>query len=623
MAATMGVASGVVLAVLLDLALCVLRTDETRLIDAIMTDYNPAARPVYNASHTVIVKFGITLTQISDMDEVNQVLTINVWLEQEWIDERLTWDPKDYNNLKILRIPCEKLWLPDIVLYNSADDYTSGYMKSKAMVEYTGNVFWPPPAKFRSSCKIDITYFPFDDQKCELKFGSWTYDGFQVDITNRSDSVDLQNYVYSGEWELIDVRIRRHVVTYACCIEPYPDVRFTIVIRRKTLYYLFNIIFPCLWLTILSLLGFWLPPDSGEKITLGITVLLAFSVFMLLIAESMPATSEFVPLIGIYLTVTMGMTSMSIILTVFVLQLHHVGPHKRRVPRWLRSLVFEVLARLVCMCYSSQTLRRNGALKTDRRLPETQVLITSAPEQLGIPSVTDSYTSSGGGNVYGETRGGRSKPGVTSGAVISVPGGGGRSLSGNGNGGGGEGGGGRGVISAGRGGVTIVGGTDSHETEERRPGRRSGRSNSRNCNGDALQQRCPGGGDRVAPSGNEFNPQPLGFQPGQCCELGLSQSPRYDMSGGFSRNFRSSFRRDNNFRGSFRSGYPGQVDYAMDRGHAMFQSDQEFDRYQELVTEWQFVAHVMDRLLFWLFLFVAVVSSLAILVIKPLFKPAV
>ena len=53
-------------------------------------------------------------------------------------------------------------------------------MQSKAMVSHTGNVFWPPPAKLRSACKIDITYFPFDDQKCRLKFGSWTYDGFQV-----------------------------------------------------------------------------------------------------------------------------------------------------------------------------------------------------------------------------------------------------------------------------------------------------------------------------------------------------------------------------------------------------------------------------------------------------------
>ena len=120
----------------------------------------------------------------------------------------------------------------------------------------------------------------------------------QVDVTNRSGRVDLANYVFSGEWDLLDIQVVRNEVTYPCCDEPYPDVTFTIVMRRRTLFYLFNIIFPCLWLTVLSLLGFWLPPDSGEKITLGITVLLAFSVFMLLIAESMPATSEFVPLIG-------------------------------------------------------------------------------------------------------------------------------------------------------------------------------------------------------------------------------------------------------------------------------------------------------------------------------------
>ncbi len=41
------------------------------------------------------------------------------------------------------------------MLYNSADDYTDGYMQSKAMVRPDGNVFWSPPAKLRSSCKID------------------------------------------------------------------------------------------------------------------------------------------------------------------------------------------------------------------------------------------------------------------------------------------------------------------------------------------------------------------------------------------------------------------------------------------------------------------------------------
>lgn len=96
----------------------------------------------------------------------------------------------------------------------------------------------------------------------------------------------------------MSVVAKRNVVYYPCCPEPFPDVTFTIHLRRRTLYYTHNIIVPCVMLSCLTLLVFWMSPDSGEKVTLGLTVLLAFSVFMLLIAENMPATSNFVPLIG-------------------------------------------------------------------------------------------------------------------------------------------------------------------------------------------------------------------------------------------------------------------------------------------------------------------------------------
>lgn len=63
-------------------------------------------------------------------------------------------------------------------------------MNSKAMVSFEGKVFWPPPTKFRSTCPVDVTYFPFDDQTCILKLGSWTYDGFQV-----SNSTLIQQFI--------------------------------------------------------------------------------------------------------------------------------------------------------------------------------------------------------------------------------------------------------------------------------------------------------------------------------------------------------------------------------------------------------------------------------------------
>jgi len=62
----------------------------------------------------------------------------------------------------------------------SADEGFDGTYPTNVVVRNNGSCLYVPPGIFKSTCKIDITWFPFDDQKCEMKFGSWTYDGFQV-----------------------------------------------------------------------------------------------------------------------------------------------------------------------------------------------------------------------------------------------------------------------------------------------------------------------------------------------------------------------------------------------------------------------------------------------------------
>ena len=90
----------------------------------------------------------------------------------------------------------------------------------------------------------------------------------------------------------------RKVAYYSCCAEPYPDVTYTIQIRRKPLFYVFNMILPCWLITLVALLGFYVPSDSGEKVTMGITTLLSMTVFLMLVAENMPPTSDVLPLVG-------------------------------------------------------------------------------------------------------------------------------------------------------------------------------------------------------------------------------------------------------------------------------------------------------------------------------------
>ncbi len=62
----------------------------------------------------------------------------------------------------------------------SADGNFEVTLATKATLWWNGLVEWKPPAIYKSSCEIDVEYFPFDEQTCVMKFGSWTYDGFQV-----------------------------------------------------------------------------------------------------------------------------------------------------------------------------------------------------------------------------------------------------------------------------------------------------------------------------------------------------------------------------------------------------------------------------------------------------------
>ena len=80
--------------------------------------------------------------------------------------------------------------------------------------------------------------------------------------------------------------------------ESFPEVYVTLHVRRKYTFFVTYIIFPCLLLSGVLLMVFLLPADSGEKVSLGVSILVAISVFLLLVAGNVPDTSDAVPLLG-------------------------------------------------------------------------------------------------------------------------------------------------------------------------------------------------------------------------------------------------------------------------------------------------------------------------------------
>ncbi|XP_075971202.1 acetylcholine receptor subunit alpha-like [Anticarsia gemmatalis] len=346
------------LLLVLALASCAGNPDAKRLYDDLLSNYNKLVRPVLNVSDALTVRIKLKLSQLIDVNLKNQIMTTNLWVEQSWYDYKLSWEPREYGGVEMLHVPSDHIWRPDIVLYNNADGNFEVTLATKATLNYTGRVEWRPPAIYKSSCEIDVEYFPFDQQTCVMKFGSWTYDGFQVDLRHIDEArgtnivelgVDLSEFYTSVEWDILEVPAVRNEKFYTCCDEPYLDITFNITMRRKTLFYTVNLIIPCMGISFLTVLVFYLPSDSGEKVSLSISILLSLTVFFLLLAEIIPPTSLVVPLLGKFVLFTMILDTFSICVTVVVLNVHFRSPQTHTMAPWVRRVFIHVLPRLLVM----------------------------------------------------------------------------------------------------------------------------------------------------------------------------------------------------------------------------------------------------------------------------------
>uniref|UniRef100_A0A3P9BK18 Cholinergic receptor nicotinic alpha 3 subunit n=1 Tax=Maylandia zebra TaxID=106582 RepID=A0A3P9BK18_9CICH len=332
--------------------------------------YNPLIRPAVNRTERVTVKLQVSLAQLISVNEREQIMTTNVWLTQHWVDYRLSWDPAQYEGIVKLRIPSRHVWLPDIVLYNNADGTYEVTVFTNVIVLFNGSIEWLPPAIYKSACKIEVKHFPFDQQNCTLKFRSWTYDHTEIDLILKSEMASMDDFTPSGEWDILALPGRRTVNP----LDPtYVDLTYDFIIKRKPLFYTINLIIPCVLITSLAILVFYLPSDCGEKMTLCISVLLALTVFLLLISKIVPPTSLDVPLIGKYLMFTMVLVTFSIITSVCVLNVHHRSPSTHTMPSWVKLIFLEKLPALLFMRRphnksARQRLRQHRCLRAKRTI---------------------------------------------------------------------------------------------------------------------------------------------------------------------------------------------------------------------------------------------------------------
>ncbi|XP_035384280.1 acetylcholine receptor subunit gamma isoform X2 [Electrophorus electricus] len=336
---------------------------EGALLGDLLRGYNKNIRPMEHNGDITEVKLKMTLTNLISLNEKEETLTTCVWVEMQWYDYRLRWANRSgfevYENITRTRIPSKTIWLPDIILENNVDGHFEVTLYTNALIDPKGMVYWLPPAIYRSSCPIKINYFPFDWQNCTMVFRSQMYSANEIELklTNSEDTVvewieiDPEAFTENGEW-VIKHRPAKRVVNerYSRDELGYQEIVFFLVIQRKPLFYVINIIAPCVLFSSLGLLVYFLPAKAGgQKCTMSIIILLAQTVFLFLIAKKVPETSLAVPLIGKYLMFVMSVTAITVMNCVVVLNISKRTPNTHAMSNKVRKVMLNVLPRLLRM----------------------------------------------------------------------------------------------------------------------------------------------------------------------------------------------------------------------------------------------------------------------------------
>lgn len=235
---------------------------------------------------------------------------------------------------------------------------------------------------WKTICKIRSTYFPFDEQVCTIIIRSGAHDSQSIQFVQRRK---IQGHSFiRGEWELVRsyTEITDERVSDFGQVD-YSLVRFTLVLHRNYLYYLIKIILPFSLVSVVTLFTFLLPPQTGEKLTLNVTILLSLVIYLQLLSEYIPKSDDEMPILTLFCNANFFLVFLSCGMTVFVLYLYYrpSTTHVVSVPAYMKTIFLDYLSPYV-YCSSKKRRTRKFEVAKKNNLEKRQRRFSSIEKRM-------------------------------------------------------------------------------------------------------------------------------------------------------------------------------------------------------------------------------------------------
>ncbi|KAK0043716.1 neuronal acetylcholine receptor subunit alpha-7 [Biomphalaria pfeifferi] len=266
-----------------------------------------------------ILMTGSVLSMDSNATEFDFLRLHQVLLTNYRKDKNLMWEPRHYGGLDRMYFSQQQIWAPTVYIVESQTKGPTLFnLPTNHLVVPDGTVMFSSSGILETSCSLDMTYFPYDYQSC--KFGFGVLDSSKRDINLISDPRGPQKasaFVPDGEWNVHGFSTAEH--SYGSKNYEFQTLYVIMKLQRRSTYYVLNVIVPAVTVSMLSLITFAVPVESGERLAYALTNLLSLSVYITYIGSIIPSSSVDLPILLRYLVSLFLISSMCVVMTVVVI----------------------------------------------------------------------------------------------------------------------------------------------------------------------------------------------------------------------------------------------------------------------------------------------------------------
>ena len=309
----------------------------------IFNNYSTARIPMTNNTDAIEIQVRVTVAKLYELNMKDQSITVLANLDMTWNDTFLKWNPSDYDNVLKFQVPTSKVWFPDLAIYNSNENTQDiGQDSHKVEILNSGLLRYWGYKIFTYECKIDITWYPFDTQKCSMDIGMWYNNNSFVQIYDETNNSLAAIVKPNGEFILRSGGILPYFDKYDG--QNFSAMHYLLVLERKWFYEVSRAFVPVVAISFLNCLTFGLPAGSGERVTMCISIFLAFIFMLNTLTDLQPRTSDGISILGIYMNFQLVSSILTTTFSILSLHTYHNG-----------SLVGYIKA--VCKCRNAPEMK--------------------------------------------------------------------------------------------------------------------------------------------------------------------------------------------------------------------------------------------------------------------------